>query len=295
MKATLFSEAFFVSTWTKRLCSPDETKVWMDVGFVLCLAVFTAASAVIECYPDGLLTPYDHQRGIVGPWRSLREIRSVLQGKGFNDTFEEIAVSDKPISSQHDYEVNRFIDSLWREDGSRAEILGHLTTVSRATSTVSVTNPYPSPCSDKYWTYRSTVVNTASHRHCAVGMNAGFFRGSGSCLGVVVSDRVLSQVGDNKQNPVFAITDDGHIRIGYINADEIKLGGYRQAVSGVVWLVRNGSSFVDHSAVLESADHEETGTMERFIDVISARTAIGHDAHGNVMLMHIEGQTDQRG
>lgn len=268
---------------------------WHFLSAAVLAAIFLVPVA-IGLPEDDLLTPYDHDRGISGPWRSHREIRSAMEDSGYNDTFEEIAVSDVRLKSGRPYEVNRFVDALWREDGSRADVLGHITIVSQASSTLSVVNPFPSSCSNRFWTYKSTVVNTASHRHCAVAMNAGFFRpSSGACLGVVISDRVLAQAGDNQQNPVFAITDDGHIRVGYINADEFKNGGYRQAVSGVVWLVRNGTSFVNESAVLESASHEETGSMEEFINVVSARTAIGHDADGNAMFVQIEGQTNKRG
>ena len=35
--------------------------------------------------------------------------------------------------------------------------------------------------------------------------------------------------------------------------------------------------------------------MDRFIDVVSARSAIGHDKDGNVLLMHVDGKTDARG
>lgn len=38
-----------------------------------------------------------------------------------------------------------------------------------------------------------------------------------------------------------------------------------------------------------------TGTFREFVDVISARTAVGHDAEGRLILFHIEGQTKTRG
>ncbi|XP_065185413.1 N-acetylglucosamine-1-phosphodiester alpha-N-acetylglucosaminidase-like [Sycon ciliatum] len=267
----------------------------MDVNCVFYLAVFTATLALQICSCADVLSPYQIENGEFGPWRSHREIRSALQDHGFNDTYEEIKAANAAVEGGDDYVVHRFIDGLWREDGSHAALLGHLTVVGRPAYMLSVTNPQPSGCNSQYWVSRSTVKDTAQHRKCQVAMNAGFFRGSGACLGVVISDRSVSQAGDNKQNPVFAITDEGDIRVGYMNSDEIASGGYRQAVSGIVWLVRNGSSFVNESIALESAAHEETGTMEEFVDVVSARTAIGHDSEGRVIIVHIEGQTRKRG
>lgn len=65
--------------------------------------------------------------------------------------------------------------------------------------------------------------------------------------------------------------------------------------AGVIWLVRNGKSYVKESMKLESSKHEETGTLKEFVEIKSARTAIGHDKNGNVMLMQIDGQTNARG
>lgn len=37
------------------------------------------------------------------------------------------------------------------------------------------------------------------------------------------------------------------------------------------------------------------GTFEKFINVISARTAVGHDSQGQLVLVHVDGQTESRG
>ena len=46
---------------------------------------------------------------------------------------------------------------------------------------------------------------------------------------------------------------------------------------------------------MECKDMQTTGTMEQFVSVVSARTAVGHDVHGNVLLVHVEGKTWARG
>lgn len=37
------------------------------------------------------------------------------------------------------------------------------------------------------------------------------------------------------------------------------------------------------------------GQFRTFVDVVSARTAVGHDAEGRLILFHIDGQTNERG
>lgn len=37
------------------------------------------------------------------------------------------------------------------------------------------------------------------------------------------------------------------------------------------------------------------GTFDKFINVISARTAVGHDSQGQLVLVHVDGQTESRG
>jgi N-acetylglucosamine-1-phosphodiester alpha-N-acetylglucosaminidase len=128
-------------------------------------------------------------------------------------------------------------------------------------------------------------------------MNAGYFGvHSGQCLGTLVVNGHVLQVSNNT-NAVFGIRQDGTLVTGYIPNEEIinTSNPFVHLVSGVIWLVRKGLSYVDESAKAESSDNEGTGTMNQFIDVVSARTAIGHDRQGRIVFVHIEGQTDLRG
>ncbi|NXR54878.1 NAGPA acetylglucosaminidase, partial [Hippolais icterina] len=68
-----------------------------------------------------------------------------------------------------------------------------------------------------------------------------------------------------------------------------------QLVSGVVWLLRNGEVYINQSRAAECGDTQTTGTFDRFINVISARTAVGHDRQGQLVLVHVDGQTESRG
>ena len=66
-------------------------------------------------------------------------------------------------------------------------------------------------------------------------------------------------------------------------------------IVGVIWLVRNRTNYVNESKYLECSDNEDTGKMETFVNVISARSAIGHDDKGRVVLARVDGQTHVRG
>lgn len=92
-----------------------------------------------------------------------------------------------------------------------------------------------------------------------------------------------------------------------------------QLVSGVVWLLRNGEVYIPQSLTAECDETQETGMetqscdrtaddislttlssapkghFQTFVDVVSARTAVGHDAEGRLILFHIDGQTRERG
>ena len=120
---------------------------------------------------------------------------------------------------------------------------------------------------------------------------------SGTCLGNMVSDGRIVQTTGNQQNANFGIREDGTIVVGYIPDEEVRntTNPFRQLVTGVVWLVRNGTNYVNESKKLECASHQDTGRMDTFVDVLSARSALGHDAQGRLVMAQVEGQTHHRG
>ena len=136
---------------------------------------------------------------------------------------------------------------------------------------------------------------------CQVTTNAGFFNTStGACVGnVVVGGVVMSR--SHLHNVNFGIRN-GSFVTGYVADNE--LGGpgnedhaYDTLVSGILWLVRNGEEYLDDSMSAdgdaEDLSMQDTGTQ--FSTVKSARTIIGHDKAGRLMLLQIEGQTWVRG
>ena len=81
----------------------------------------------------------------------------------------------------------------------------------------------------------------------------------------------------------------------YVSEAEVLQSTFSQLVSGVIWLVRDGNSYIDESIKMECSDTEETGTLEYFSSVQSARTAIGHDTHGRIVIVQVDGKTGQSG
>ena len=147
---------------------------------------------------------------------------------------------------------------------------------------------------------RSTVGDTARTRKggCKLAANGGFFVVvSGKCLGNIVSDGRTVRTSGSEQNANFGIREDGTMVVGYIPDEEVlnTTNPFRQLVTGVVWLVRNGTNFVNESKRMECAEHEDTGRMDTFVEVVSARSALGHDAQGRLVVAQIEGQTHRRG
>ncbi|XP_076470392.1 N-acetylglucosamine-1-phosphodiester alpha-N-acetylglucosaminidase-like [Babylonia areolata] len=143
---------------------------------------------------------------------------------------------------------------------------------------------------------RATVQETASKNQCVFAANAGFFdTHSGECLGNIVSDGRLVQDSQGLQNAHFGITKQGQIFTGYLSEIELVTLQFEQLVGGVVWLLRDGEVYVDTSRDMECPDTEETGTLDRFISVVSARTAVGHDAQGRVLMVQVDGKTDKQG
>ena len=205
-----------------------------------------------------------------------------------------------PRSEKVSYHLHKFADITERILGPKY-LVGTIAYVEEPYHTFSVLEPGgKGGCSWSYGGSRKTVGDTVSSRGsgCRLAANAGYFSMlSGECLGNVVSDgRIVRTTGD-EQNANFGIREDGTIVVGYIPDEDIlnTTNPFRQLLTGIVWLVRNGTNFVNESKKLECESHEGTGRMDTFVDVLSARTALGHDAQGRLVLAQIEGQTHRRG
>jgi len=142
------------------------------------------------------------------------------------------------------------------------------------------------------------VSHTARNSKCTLAINAGFFNThTAGCLGNIISNGKLIHNSNGIQNANFGIRSDGTIVVGYLSEDDVleKDNPFVQLVSGVGWLIRDGRIYTNESKKAECADTEETGTIDRFFNVVSARSAIGHDKEGRVFIVTIDGKTDKEG
>ena len=200
------------------------------------------------------------------------------------------------------YDVLKFADVVHKSPLRRRYAVGSIAKIENPYYTFSVLEPKEKGgCTKEYFSVqRSTVQESAKQKQngCRLAANAGYFNMyTGECLGNIVSEGRIVKSTNGSANANFGIREDGSIVVGYISEDDIrnKSNPFRQLVSGVVWLVRNGTNYVNESMKIECSDNEDTGGMKTFVEVLSARSAIGHDAKGQLILAHIEGQTHMRG
>ncbi|XP_032827150.2 N-acetylglucosamine-1-phosphodiester alpha-N-acetylglucosaminidase isoform X2 [Petromyzon marinus] len=254
---------------------------------------------------DDLLLPYPagSPHGARVPLRVVRQ----CQPGTYGNVTHEAWPAHRPgpgVAHGHGVITHQFVSDIKTSDGAKKFVYGHWTVVEDPARTLSVLEPGgDGGCSDYR---RETVAETAETRRCLVSANAGFFRPyMGRCLGNIVSDGRSVLGANGVRNANFGIRRDGTIVTGYLSDDEAEeeeeeqdgaeQSPWLQLVSGVVWLLRNGSIYINESRVVECGDTQETGTFDRFISVVSARTAVGHDREGRVVLVQIDGQTDARG
>ena len=258
--------------------------------------VYSIGEESQQFIPEDHLTPYSHTRH--GSRRFSRDIAGCQHVRWENRTYEEFNdhSAQLPTKPSVHYQLHRFADAVIEDysDIKRRYIVGSIAFLERPYYTLSVLEPNsPGGCKVQYWSAtRSLVSETASHRvgGCRIAVNAGYFDvHNGRCLGNVVSDGRIVQTSNDEQNANFGIRQDGTLTVGYIPDQEIlnSTNPFRQLVSGVIWLVRNGSNFVNESKELECSSHEDTGRMETFVNVISSRTAIGHDDQGRVVIAQV--------
>ncbi|XP_059156605.1 N-acetylglucosamine-1-phosphodiester alpha-N-acetylglucosaminidase-like [Physella acuta] len=241
-----------------------------------------------------LLEPYLSHHGPVNRrHRDTRECQSVK--------YKNVTHSKYPAQSHSPpllplVEAKYLIKEVGTNYWDKHQTVIHQQIVNNPMTTWSVLEPgHPGSCQNGTGA-RYTVRQTAEQKPCLAAANGGFFSTStGQCLGNIVSDGLLIQDSGGVQNVHFGLTRDGYIYTGYLSELDLLTQDFVQLVGGVIWLVRDGVSYVEESKQIECPDTEETGTMERFVSVISARTAVGHDKQGRIHMVQVNGKTDQYG
>ncbi|KAM9598239.1 N-acetylglucosamine-1-phosphodiester alpha-N-acetylglucosaminidase isoform 2-T3 [Morphnus guianensis] len=241
---------------------------------------------------DPLLQPYFPSRH--GPRHNHRYVRDCQPLKYANVTHETWPSDNRtggPVAT-----TRTFVSYIPPEGKDRKVVYGHFTFVRNPLRTFSVLEPGGvGGCQAQR---RAPVEETAKLGKCLVAQNGGYFdMGTGECLGNVVSDGKLVKNSGGLQNAQFGIRKDGTMVFGYLSEEDVldQANPFVQLVSGVVWLLRDGEVYISQSQMAECGEIQTTGTFDKFINVISARTAVGHDSQGQLVLVHVDGQTESRG
>ncbi|XP_051820125.1 N-acetylglucosamine-1-phosphodiester alpha-N-acetylglucosaminidase isoform X1 [Antechinus flavipes] len=257
------------------------------LGWLL-LASLSLGLSTGDSLNDDLLLPYPGTRT-----RLPRDCRPVRNGTRPHESWPppgRLRPKRGPV-------VHRFV-SYFPDSGNSSSraVSGHLTVAVSPLHSFSVLEPGgPGGCAAKRLV---TVEETARAAGCIVAQNGGFFRmDTGECLGNIVSNGYRVGSSGGLQNAQFGIRQDGTLVTGYLSEEEVldTKNPFVQLVSGVVWLLRNGEVYIKESEETECDKTQETGSFSKFVNVISARTAVGHDREGRLVLFHADGQTEQRG
>ncbi|XP_043922500.1 N-acetylglucosamine-1-phosphodiester alpha-N-acetylglucosaminidase [Protopterus annectens] len=259
---------------------------------VLLLSTYSKCTSNGNSLTDDLLLPYSpNQHGPQHSHRYVRDCQPIQYGNLTHETWPSNALNSLPVAS-----TRLFISKFDTENTQQRTLYGHFTFINNPLRTVSVLEPGgPGGCRHHQ---RATVETTAKLRKCLVAQNAGFFdTKNGKCHGNVVSDGKLVQSAGGLQNAQFGIRKDGTLVFGYLSEEEVldKKNPFVQLVSGVVWLLRNGEVYINQSKTAECEKTEETGTFDVFINALSARTAVGHDKSGRLIMFHSDGKTGDTG
>ncbi|KAJ8042249.1 N-acetylglucosamine-1-phosphodiester alpha-N-acetylglucosaminidase [Holothuria leucospilota] len=192
--------------------------------------------------------------------------------------------------------VSHFMDEFDSQLGVPESNNGHFAVINDPAKTVSVLEPFAEGgCDEKY---RASVVEMAKKHDCLIAVNAGFFNThTGDCFGNIVSDGRFVKNSHGIQNAHFGIRKDGTLMFGYLTEEDVldTTNPFIQLVGGVGWMIRDGENYLEESLKAECEDTEETGTVDHFFSVKSARTIIGSDSHGRVILAQVDGQTSHSG
>ncbi|XP_062999135.1 N-acetylglucosamine-1-phosphodiester alpha-N-acetylglucosaminidase [Elgaria multicarinata webbii] len=257
-----------------------------------CFLGVQSRAAVWDSLNDDLLLPYPPPRhGPLHRHRSARDCRALLGGNATHESWPGDN-SSVPLLAV----TRSFVSYIPPKGPNRRQVYGHLTIARDPLRTFSVLEPGgPGGCRSRS---RWTVEEAARRGECLVAQNGGYFdMDTGKCFGNIVSDGQLAQTSGGVQNAQFGIRKDGTLVFGYLSEEEVlaKENPFVQLVSGVGWLLRDGEVYVNQSRAVECDEVQETGSFDRFINVVSARTAVGHDRQGQLVLAHFDGQTDTRG
>ncbi|CAN9513891.1 unnamed protein product [Ophioblennius macclurei] len=255
---------------------------------LLCVCVRLSETKDSRVLMNNDVLPYPPGHGPTRSHRHVRDCQAIIHGNTTYESWPSSNHSGQPVA-----ESKVFVSDVPK---SSRMVYGHMTVVHDPLRSLSVLEPGgPGGCGRNRTV---PVAETAEVVGCLYAQNAGFFNTeTHACLGNVVSDGTAVQDSGGVQNAQFGIRKDGTLVFGYLSQEDVldQSNPFVQLVSGVIWLLRNSSVYIDQSLEAECDKTQETGSLRTFVDVVSARTAVGHDAEGKLILFHIDGQTGVRG
>lgn len=267
----------------------------LQIALIVIGEVKTSTSSDGDVQED-ILLPY--QRSHDDPKRNIRHVRECQHIIHGNDTYESYKgdnSTDRTVLQYFKYLSHNFKHKTSPFHIKKKLVHGHVALINNPLQTLSVLYPQNKMTCNEWSGIRQTVSDTAKEGQCIFAINAGFFNThTAGCLGNIISNGKLIHDSNGIQNANFGIRRDGSIVTGYLSEDDVteSENPFVQLVSGVGWLIRNGQIYLNESKKAECADTEETGTIERFFNVVSARSAIGHDQEGKIIILTIDGKTD---
>ncbi|XP_026559907.1 N-acetylglucosamine-1-phosphodiester alpha-N-acetylglucosaminidase [Pseudonaja textilis] len=261
-------------------------------GLLHCFGGVLGSAGGWNSLNDDVLLPYlPPHHGPQHHHRYVRDCQALLHGNATHETWPSDNSTASPLAVTY-----TFVSDFPPHHPNRRQVYGHLTMVRDPLRTFSVLEPGgPGGC---HFHRRATVEETVSRSQCLLAQNGGYFdTKTGACLGNVVSNGRLVQSSGGVQNAQFGIRKDGTLVFGYLSEEEVLAteNPFVQLVSGVGWLLRDGEVYMNQSRVAECDKTQETGTFDTFVNIVSARTAVGHDRQGQLVLFHADGQSGVRG
>lgn len=215
----------------------------------------------------------------------LTTVFSIIVGK----LLPEWNLRDK--SSPADYDVYQFSPSTsseltWYQRSGIIHSTGRL-----FVSHVALFNPnyfsfYP-PTMDGCTDYTHTSASSNSTWNCDYATNGGFFTFdttvANRCIGNLVSDEKVWQTGGNS-NANLGITVANEVVLGYLDDSSYSKLQFKELMSGVGWLVRNGVSYVDKAT--------DVNVDSSFVTEKAPRTSVGIFSNGTMLLFEVDGEED---
>ncbi len=147
----------------------------------------------------------------------------------------------------------------------------------------------PSGASAQQWV-KWLVEYQEQDEGCAVAAAAGYFNvTSFACSGNLVAGGRVIQTSSRK-NVNIGVRGDSYV-VGYVPKEEIldQDNSFDFLVAGSGWLVRNSVSYVSESFGKDAED--ESHQPKGFKDSRIARTALGYNTQGELMLLEMSGES----